>query len=83
MISTIMSDNAITNFAFLQPKFSELAETAIGAESLINIHPSAAILMARQSLETLVFWLYEHDNTLREPFNPNYITYSMNPHSPS
>lgn len=59
----------MTNFAFLKPQFPDLAETAIGAESLIYIHPAAAIVMARQSLEMLVFWLYEHDKTLIEPFD--------------
>ena len=59
----------MSNFAFIADQFPILAETAIGAEKLIHIYPPAAITTARQSLETLVFWLYKFDKTLVLPYD--------------
>lgn len=33
------------------------------------IHPQAALMCARQSLESLVFWLYKYDKKLSQPYD--------------
>ena len=59
----------MSNFAFIADQFPSLAETAIGAEKLIYVYPPAAIMAARQSLESLVLWLYTYDKKLSQPFD--------------
>ncbi|OTG96020.1 restriction endonuclease subunit R [Acinetobacter sp. ANC 4654] len=59
----------MSNFQFLESAFPALAETAIGAEKLVYIYPQAALMCARQSLESLVFWLYKYDKKLTQPFD--------------
>lgn len=59
----------MSNFDFLKPEFPALADTAIGAEKLIHINPQATLMCARQSLETLVYWLYKYDKKLSQPYD--------------
>ena len=59
----------MSNFQFLEQAFPKLAETAIGAEKLVYIYPQAALMCARQSLESLVLWLYQYDKKLIQPFD--------------
>lgn len=59
----------MSNFQFLEPEFKSLAATAQGAEKLVYVYPQAAMMCARQSLETLLFWLYKHDKNLVQPYD--------------
>ncbi|MGM7411245.1 hypothetical protein, partial [Acinetobacter baumannii] len=59
----------MSNFSFLEPDFSSLAATAKEAEKLVYISPQASLMFARNSLENLVFWLYQYDKKLNhEPY---------------
>ncbi|TEU25102.1 DUF4145 domain-containing protein [Alkanindiges illinoisensis] len=64
----------MSNFGFLQDSFPNLAETAEGAERLVYVHPQAALMCARQSLESLVFWLYQYDKKLSQPYDASLHT---------
>lgn len=59
----------MSNFQFLEQNFKPLADTAQGAEKLVHIYPQAAIMCARQSLETLILWLYKYDRKLTQPYD--------------
>lgn len=61
----------MSNFQFLEPEFSKLALTAKEAEKLVYISPQAALMFARNSLENLVFWLYQYDKKLTQPYDPS------------
>lgn len=58
----------MSNFAFLQPEFSLLHESALQAEAMVNTDPRAACFYTRRTLELGVQWLYKHDNSLRLPY---------------
>ena len=58
-----------SNFAFLIPEFSELAEPAMKSERLVMGDARAASFYARFALETAVHWLYKHDAGLRMPYD--------------
>ena len=59
----------MSNFLFLKSAFPKLAESAMGAEKLVYVHPQAAISSARQALESLLVWMYQYDASLRQPFD--------------
>lgn len=59
----------MSNFQFLEQNFKPLADTAQGAEKLVHIYPQAAIMCARQSLESLLLWLYKYDRKLTQPYD--------------
>ncbi len=59
----------MSQFAFLQPEFPEVFGYAAKAESLVHVDPRAAAFYARLTLETLVGWLYRHDQTLKSPYD--------------
>ncbi|EXF58014.1 DEAD/DEAH box helicase family protein [Acinetobacter sp. 1294596] len=61
----------MSNFQFLEPDFSKLALTAKEAEKLVYISPQASLMFARNSLENLVFWLYQYDKKLTQPYDPS------------
>ena len=61
----------MSNFQFLEPEFSKLALTAKEAEKLVYISPQASLMFARNSLENLVFWLYQYDKKLTQPYDPS------------
>lgn len=61
----------MSNFQFLEPEFRKLALTAKEAEKLVYISPQASLMFARNSLENLVFWLYQYDKKLTQPYDPS------------
>lgn len=58
----------MSQFAFLGLEFPDLYAHAAKAESLALADSRAACFYARLALEVAVNWLYDHDGTLREPF---------------
>ena len=61
----------MSNFAFLQDEFQELAQAAQGAEQFVYDYPKGAVMCTRQALESLVWWMYQYDKTLIEPYEPS------------
>jgi type I restriction enzyme R subunit len=58
----------MSNFAFLQPEFALLHESATQAERMVIQDPRAAIFYTRRTLELAVAWLYKYDKSLRLPY---------------
>jgi type I restriction enzyme R subunit len=58
-----------SNFAFLAEEWPPLYEAAMRAESLVMGDPRGACFYARRALELTVGWLYEHDETLKIPYD--------------
>jgi type I restriction enzyme R subunit len=59
----------MSQFAFLSDEFPEVFRHASKAEYLALSDPRSACFYARLSLEALVSWLYEHDGSLRDPYD--------------
>lgn len=59
----------MSNFSFLEPDFRQLAESAKEAEKLVYLSPQASLMFARNALENLVFWLYQYDKKLTQPYD--------------
>ncbi|MGV3614086.1 MAG: DEAD/DEAH box helicase family protein [Fimbriimonas sp.] len=57
-----------SQFAFLQPEFPAVYDSALRAEVLANSDPQAACFYARRALELAVVWAYEHDASLQLPY---------------
>lgn len=57
------------NFDFLRAEFKPLHEPAERAEQLIHSDPRACCMRTRHALEQAVHWLYQHDVTLRMPYD--------------
>ena len=62
-----------TNFYYLkqEPKFSAFADTAISAEKIVLLDPSACIINCRRAMEFAVKWMYSVDNELQMPYQDN------------
>ena len=60
----------MSQFAFLQPEFPDVFGHAARAETLANADPRGAAFYCRLALETAVNWLYRHDGTLKNPYDP-------------
>ena len=62
-----------TNFDYLkqEPKFSAFADTAISAEKIVLLDPSACIINCRRAMEFAVKWMYSVDNELQMPYQDN------------
>ncbi len=58
----------MSNFAFLKSEFSDLYPNARRVESLALSDPRGSCFYARLTLELAVNWLYDHDRTLRRPY---------------
>ena len=58
----------MSNFAFLQPEWVTIHESARKAERLVYADPRASCFYARRALELAVSWLYKHDSGLRLPY---------------
>src|SRR5215203_3429381 len=69
-----------SQFAFLQPEFPEVFAHAGKAESLAQSDARAACFYARLALEVAVKWLYNHDSSLRDPYE---TTLSARIHEPT
>jgi len=60
-----------SNFVFLAEHWPQLHEAAVRAESLVMGDPRGACFYARRALELAVHWLYEHDDSLKLPYEDN------------
>jgi type I restriction enzyme, R subunit len=60
----------MSQFAFLQAEFADIYAHAVKAENLAHSDPRSAAFYGRLALETAVEWLYRHDRTLKDPFEP-------------
>lgn len=58
----------MSNFAFLQPDWPALHESATQAESLVHTDARATCFYARRTLELAVQWLYRSDASLKLPY---------------
>lgn len=59
----------MSQFAFLQTEFAEVYGLARKAETLTLSDPRGACFHARLALESAVKWIYEHDRSLRSPYD--------------
>src|SRR6266481_2437201 len=59
------------NFAFLETEWPDLHEAAAKVESLARTDARSCCFYARRTLEFAVHWLYEHDASLRKPYDDN------------
>jgi type I restriction enzyme, R subunit len=60
----------MSQFAFLQAEFPDIFAHASRAENFAVADPRAGAFYARLALETAVEWLYRHDRTLKNPYEP-------------
>jgi type I restriction enzyme R subunit len=60
----------MSQFAFLQAEFPDIFGHVGRAETLAHADPRAAAFYCRLALETAVGWLYRHDGTLKNPYDP-------------
>ena len=58
-------------FAFLQPEWPDVYESAHKAASAVYPDPRTACFYARRALELAVAWAYKHDPALRLPYQDN------------
>ena len=58
----------MSNFDFLKPEFKRFYPNASQAEKLALADPRGSCFYARLTLEMAVHWLYDHDRTLRRPY---------------
>ena len=59
----------MSQFAFLKPEFTPVYEHAQRAEVLALSDPRGSCFYTRLALETAVKWMYQHDGTLRSPYD--------------
>src|SRR5436190_4623167 len=60
----------VSQFAFLQAEFPDVFGHAARAETLAHADQRGAAFYCRLALETAVAWLYRHDSTLQDPYDP-------------
>jgi type I restriction enzyme R subunit len=60
----------VSQFAFLQAEFPDVFGYVERAETLTHADPRGAAFYCRLALETAVNWLYRHDGTLKNPYDP-------------
>ncbi|WP_276133509.1 DEAD/DEAH box helicase family protein [Polluticoccus soli] len=58
-----------SNFSYIPSPFQTLVATLQEAEKFVYTAPTYAAVLCRKSLEEWVIWLYEHDETLEEPYD--------------
>ncbi len=61
----------MTNFGFLQTEWPQLFADAQRAEALVIPDPRTACFYTRQTLESVVAWLYKSDASLKLPYQDN------------
>lgn len=69
----------MSNFAFLQPEWAMLVESARKAEGAAHTDARTACFYARRTLELAVAWMYAHDKTLRVPYQDNLSAFIHEP----
>ena len=60
----------MSNFAFLQTEWPALHESAIRVEETAHTDARTACFYARRTLEMAVAWLFQHDKSLKLPYQP-------------
>src|SRR5262245_43729567 len=60
----------MSQFDFLQTEFPDVFGHVARAETLAHADPRGAAFYCRLALETAVGWLYRHDDTLKNPYDP-------------
>src|SRR6266404_4684944 len=61
----------MSNFTFLKTEWRELHESAAKVELLARTDARSCCIYARRTLELAVDWLYEHEPSLRKPYDDN------------
>jgi type I restriction enzyme R subunit len=61
----------MSNFAFLQAEWPLMFESATRVEETANTDARTSCFYARRTLEMAVAWLFQHDKSLRLPYQPN------------
>ncbi len=61
----------MSNFAFLQAEWPLMFESAMRVEETANTDARTSCFYARRTLEMAVAWLFQHDKSLRLPYQPN------------
>jgi type I restriction enzyme, R subunit len=69
----------MSQFAFLKAEFPDVFAHISEAESFALANPRAAAFFARLALETAVLWLFRHDRTLKDPFEPTLAAHLAEP----
>jgi type I restriction enzyme, R subunit len=69
----------MSQFAFLKTEFPDIFAHASRAENLAHADPRAAAFYGRLALETAVEWLFRHDRTLKDPFEPTLAAHLAEP----
>jgi type I restriction enzyme R subunit len=69
----------MSQFAFLKAEFPDIFAHAERAENLALADPRAAAFYARLALEMAVEWLFRHDRTLKDPFEPTLAAHLAEP----
>jgi type I restriction enzyme R subunit len=69
----------MSQFAFLQAEFPEFFGYAAKAEGLAHADPRGSAFYCRLALETAVNWLYRHDRTLKDPYEPTLAAHLAEP----
>ena len=69
----------MSQFAFLKDEFPDIFAHAARAENFAHSDPRAAAFYGRLALETAVNWLYRHDRTLKDPFEPTLAAHLAEP----
>src|SRR5258708_23283699 len=69
----------MSQFAFLQAEFADIFAHAARAENLAQADPRGAAFYCRLALETGVAWLYRHDRTLKNPYEPSLAAHLAEP----
>ena len=57
-----------SQFLFVINEFPDIGNTAAKVEEGALLDPRTACFYARRTIELLIEWIYEHDNTLRRPY---------------
>ncbi|HUZ32215.1 MAG TPA: DUF4145 domain-containing protein [Xanthobacteraceae bacterium] len=69
----------MSQFAFLKAEFRDIFAHAERAENLAHSDPRGAAFYTRLALETAVLWLFRHDRTLKDPFEPTLAAHLAEP----
>ena len=66
----------MTNFDFLlaTPAFESFADTAVAAERIFSIDPSASVVNCRRAMEYAVKWMYSVDGSLEMPWDDKLVS---------
>ncbi|MBU1535904.1 DEAD/DEAH box helicase family protein [Myxococcota bacterium] len=59
----------MSNFDFLHPEWAGLYADSMEAEKYAIVAPKFCAILCRSALEKAVHWLYQHDSSLREPYD--------------